>query len=153
MAVVANVSDQLAADYRRVPREEHGKLRFAYFKCTTTATGDAGSTFDLCRLPQGAVRVLPHLSRLSVSAQGSSRTFSLGHTAYVKSADGTQEAANASAFVSALDVSSAVSANALGTSIKYDLYSTAGVLIQGSIAGGTTPSGTVVEGFVAYVTE
>lgn len=153
MAVLTLVSDQLAADYRRNTREEHGKVRFAYFKSTSTADGDIGTTVDLVKLPQGAVRVLPGLSCLSVGACGASRTLSIGHTAYVKDGSGTQEALNATAFVNALDVSSAVNGVAFGTGVKYDLYSTSGVTVQAKIAGGTLPNTTVIEGYVAYVTE
>lgn len=153
MAVLTLLSDQLAADYRRSTREDYGKVRFSYFKSTSTADGDIGTTIDLVNLPQGAVRVLPGLSRLSVGACGASRTFSIGHKAYTKDGNGTQEALNATAFVNALDVSSAVNGVVFGAGIKYDLYSVAGITVQAKIAGGTLPNGTVVEGYVAYVTE
>lgn len=154
MAVLALQSVQKVDGYRKRPTEDHGKLRIQYFEVTAVAVaGDIGTTIDLCRLPAGAVRVIPHLSRLSVSAFGASRTLSIGHLAYAKKDDGTQEAANPTAFVNALDVSSAVTANVLGTGLAYDLYSKAGVDIQASVAGGTIPVNATLEGFIVYVYE
>lgn len=153
MAVQAYKSDQLADGYRGRPTEDHGKLRLAYFKSTVTVQGDALSTFDLCKLPTGAVRVLPGLSRISCSALGAARVLDVGHRAYTKKGDGTQEAEALNAFANDIDVSGAVAGAAIGTAIKYDLYSTGGVTVAAQVAGGTVPVNAVLEGYIAYVYE
>lgn len=154
MAVLALTSTQKTDDYRKRPTEDHGKFRIQYFDLPAVAVaGDIGTTIGLCKLPAGQVRVIPHLSRLTTSAWGASRTLSIGHLAYAKRDDGTTEAANPTAFVSALDVSSAVTAQALGTALKYDLYSKGGVDIQASVAGGTIPVGATMSGFFVYIYE
>lgn len=156
MAVLTYSSDQLAEDYRGRPTNDHGKLRVQYFKATTAAVGDATSTFNLCLLPAGQVRVLPKLSYISVSALGASRVMDIGHRAYTKAGDGasaTDEAEDLDAFTANLDVSSAVTGVALSSSIKFDIYSKRGVVVCAEVAGGTVPSGAVVEGYITYVYE
>lgn len=153
MAVQAFQTTQTVDDARLRPTEKHGKLRFAYFNLpATSVVGDATTTVDLCELPPGQVRVLPHLSRISTSAFGASRTLSVGHYAYQKS-DGSTEALNATAFISALDVSSAVAAAVWGTAIKYDMYSKAGVVLFATVNVSTIPVGATIEGFCAYAYE
>lgn len=153
MAVTNTKSAQLADGYRPHPVEDHGKLRIAYFKATQSGAGDANSTFELCRLPQGRVRIFPGLSRLSCSALGTSRTLDVGHAKYVKGSEGSTEAAVENALANAVDVSGAVAGAALGTGIKFDVYSLGGVLITGKVEGGTVPDGSVLEGFIAYAHE
>jgi hypothetical protein len=153
MAVLALKSDEMADNYRGRPTNDHGKLRIQYFNLPAVAVaGDATTTIDLCKLPPGQLKVIPCLSRITTSAWGASRTLSIGHLAYL-SADATTEAANASAFISAMDVSSAVAAAAFSTVLEYDIYSKAGVTVQGSVAGGTIPVGATMEGFIVYVYE
>lgn len=159
MAVEIYYSKQRPVDptsVRLYPIDKHGKTRIAMFEvAATTAVGDIGSTFELTDLPPGRVRVHPCLSRISMSAQGAARTLSVGHKAYRKTAlnGGTDEALNASAFVNAMDVSGAVAAAAFSTVLKYDLYSTMGVVVYATMAGGTTPIGTTLSGFVFYTYE
>lgn len=146
-------STQMADDYRARPTEDHGKLRLAYFKFTATEAGADGSTVDLCKLPAGAVRILPNLSRYNVSALGASRVMDIGHRAYYKDWTDTEVAEDGDAFVADDDVSAAVEAAALGTGVKFDVYSTGGVTIFATVTGGTIPIGAVIEGFVAYAYE
>lgn len=156
MAVLALKSTQLDGATRKRPFDTMGKARYAYFSLPAVAVaGDIGSTVDLCDLPPGAVRILPFLSRLIVSAWGASRTLSIGHRAYVKADDTfTQEAESANAFVNALDVSGAVALSAWSATVmKYDVYSKAGVRIFGTVAGGTIPVGATMSGLVAYLYE
>lgn len=154
MAVTNQKSAQLAAGYITRPTENHGKLRFAYFKHTQSGAGDATSTVDLCVLPSGAVRVLPGLSRISTSAFGVACTLDVGTRAYVTSVtDSTTNAEDTAAFRSALDVSSAVAGAALNTTIKYDLFSYAGVTVAAKVAGGAIPDGATIEGYIAYLYE
>lgn len=133
-----------------------GRLRIAYFKFTQgAAAGDANSTAELVRLPQGSVRVLGHLSRVSFAAFGAARTLDIGHRAY-KDLNGAAVAEAAQKFVSAADVSTAGSVNldesaAAGTHQSVLLQNQGGVDIFAKVAGGTIPAGTVVEGTIVYV--
>lgn len=159
MAVLALTSIQKDGVTRKRPFDKHGKMRFDYFEIVPVVTlGDIGTTIDLCDLPPGAVRVLPWESRVKTSAWGASRTLSIGHRAYQKidptSTTTTDEAENASAFVSALDVSSAVNNVAWSaTTQKYDMFSKAGITIFATVAGGTIPVAATLSGFVAYIYE
>lgn len=153
MTVQAFQTTQMVDDTRLRPTEKHGKLRFAYFNLPATiVVGDATTIVDLCELPSGQVRVLPHLSRISTSAFGAGRTLSVGHYAYTK-ADNTTEASNATAFIAALDVSAAVAAAVWGTAIKYDMYSKGGVTLFATVNVNTIPVGATIEGFCAYLYE
>lgn len=156
MAVLALKSTQKDGTTRKRPFDTMGKLRFAYFALPAVAVaGDIASTIDLCDLPPGAVRILPFMSRIVVSAWGASRTLNIGHRAYVKLDDPTtSEAESANAFINALDVSSAVALSAWSATVmKYDVYSKAGVTIFGTVAGGTIPVGATMSGLVAYLYE
>jgi len=154
MAVDALVSLQLAEDYRKLPVEEHGKIRFASFEMPPiTVASDAGSTIDLVELPAGRVRVLPSMSRVQTSAFGASRILDIGHTAYA-SGDNTTEAYDDDAFTPAhLDIASATADLKFGNLLEFDLYSKAGVLVQAKVTGGTIPIGATLKGFIAYVYE
>lgn len=161
MAVTTESSLQMADGYRGRPIDDHGKLRFAYFEFTqSAAAGDIGSTIELMKLPPGAKRVIPCLSRITCSAFGAARTLAIGHRAYRKAgvtAGGlnvpTDEALNASAFVAALDVSAALNAAAISTVVEYDMFSQNEVTIYATVAGGTIPAGTTIKGFFVYVYE
>lgn len=159
MAVLALNSTQKDGTTRKRPFDTNAKLRFAYFALPAVAVaGDIGTTIELADLPPGAVRLLPWLSRLTTSAFGASRTLSIGHRAYAK-ADGnfgatTDEAEAAAAFVSALDVSSAVANTAWSSTVqKYDMFSKAGVTLFATVAGGTIPVNATLSGLVAYLYE
>jgi hypothetical protein len=161
MAVLAQNSDQMADGYRGRPVDDFGKIRIAFFSFTNGAVaGDANSTVELCKLPPGAKRILPGLSRVSTSAFGAARTLSIGHRAYTKQnteAGGavfsTDEAASANALVNAMDISGAVNGAAFGTSVKYDMFSHNEITLYATVAGGTTPAAATISGYVAYVYE
>lgn len=152
MAVVNSKSAQRADEYRGRPTEDHGKIRFAYFRAVTVAS-DAGGIIELVKLPPGAVRVLPGLSRYSIEALGAARTLDFGHLAYTKKGDGTEEAADPDAFVANIDVSGAVAGAALDTDIKFDFYSTGGVILTAQVNDAAIPADKVLEGYFAYVYE
>lgn len=152
MAVTVQDSDQIAATRGKVI-DDHGKVRFAYFKHTQDGVGDATSEVNLCKLPAGTVRVLPGLSRYSISALGAARTLDFGHRAYETKADGTLEAEDLDAFVADIDASGAIAGAALNTTIKHDLYSRRGVTITAQVNDGTIPDAAVLEGYIAYVYE
>lgn len=157
MAVQNYLSNQRTEGYRKRPTDDHGKFRIQYFEVPASAVtvqGDANSTFDLCKLPPGQVRIIPAMSRVSCSALGSSRTLDIGHGAYSKRPpDNDDEAENFEALIANLDVSSAVNGVAFGTDEKYDIYSRGGVDIKARVQGGTVPVGATLHGFIVYVYE
>lgn len=156
MAVLALTADELVEGYRSLPINDHGKLRTQFFSLPAqSVAADANSTVELFDLPQGRVRVLPSLSRLTNSAWGSSRTLSIGHRAYASRDPGQAdpEAENASAFISAMDVSGAQASVAWSTVLKYDIYSKSGVRVFATVAGGTLPVGGSFSGFMVYIYE
>lgn len=129
---------------------EGGKLRIAHFSWTNGATvGDDGSSVNLCKLPMGKLRVLPGLSRIAVSALGSSRVMDLGFRAYVASDGKTAVAADLNDFVDDRDVSSATDSH-FGTDLKKDFFSFSGITICATIAGGTLDAAETMEGYVVY---
>lgn len=144
---------QLAEDYRKYPIDEHGKLRFAYGKVTTSSVLAANGTMALLYLPVGRKRILPHLSYITVSAFGAGRTLNLGHAAYTKAMPFDQESENAVALIDGLKVASGASAQQFSNVLKYDMYSLGKVLLFATVVGGTTPSGATVEAHVAYTYE
>lgn len=148
-------SIQMVEGYRKRAFEDHGKVRYQYFDTGTLTVAYAqNDQIDLCRLPAGAKRVLPFLSRLTSSALGVARTFSIGHRAYMKRPpDNTLEAEDAVAFLNAMDVSAAVNAAAFSTVLKFDMYSLTEVDVFGTIGGGTLPIGGRVQGLLAYIYE
>lgn len=161
MAVLQLTSTQMDGVTRKRPIDEHGKLRFVYFALPAVAVaGDINTTIDLAKLPPGATRIMPWLSRIKVSAWGASRTLSLGHHSYSKRPSGTDtmanetEAESANAFISALDVSSAVALSAWSATVeKYDIYSRTEVVLFATVAGGTIPVGATLSGYCAYLYE
>lgn len=153
MAVETYVSDQMAADYRLRAFESHGKIRFLYFKVTTDVQGDANSEFNLGKLPFGAVRILPGLSRYSCSALSTSRVLTFGHRAYTKADGADDQAEDLDAFAAGIDASGAIAGAALGTNIKHDLFSKGGITVAAQVTGGTVPASAVLEGYIAYVCE
>jgi hypothetical protein len=157
MAVEAFKTVQQTEDYRQVPVEDHGKLRYQYFNLAAlTVVGDAASTVDLCELPPGRIRILPWLSRLTWSAFGASRILDVGHREYRKSggAGVVLEPLNGNAFANDIDVSAAGAVVALSnTVLKYDVYSLGGVVIHATVGGGTMPIGLTLSGLIAYLYE
>jgi len=149
------LSAQLVEGYRKYPIDDHGKVRFQYGNVAALAVAQAqNDQVELFKLPPGRIRVLPWLSRISTSAWGASRTFSLGHRTYPTRPPGeTMEAEAATAFLNALDVSAAVNAAAFGTTMKYDIYSRTEVTIFGTIGGGTMPIGATLAVMMAYLYE
>lgn len=155
MAITITQATQFASDYRAYPIDKSGKLRFNYFSMpAVTVASDAGSTINLCRLPPGRVRMLPWLNRIWTSAFGASRVFDLGYRAFEKE-DGTEEAESANALLNDLDISSAVNGSVMATNTlaKYDFFSRKGVIIFGTVAGGTIPVAATLQGYVAYIHE
>jgi hypothetical protein len=161
MAVVAFTSDQLAPEgtyaKRLLPVEDHGKLRlqYFYFKNLTGAVGDAGSTIDLVNLPPGRVRLLPIMAALRKSAFGAARVASFGNRAYSKGASQVLVPEDNNDFSAGIDLAAAgnLIGTFMGTQIKYDLYSVAGITVFATITGGTVPVDAELEGYIPYVYE
>lgn len=146
-------SAQLAADFRRYPIDDHGKLRFAYGKVTAAGALAANGTAALFWLPSGRKRLLPTLGRITTSAFGAGRTLDVGHAAYLRSTPNSEEAEDVDAIIDGLDVSSAVVAAAVGTALKFDIYSAEPVLIFATVLGNTMPDGATIEVLLPYLYE
>lgn len=145
---------QLAEDYRKYPIDDHGKLRFQYANVVASGALAQNGTIGLFWLPPGRKRILPHLSRITTSAFGASRTLDVGHDAYMKRPAGNDaEAADPDAFIDGLDVSSAVTAGIVGTALKFDMYSMDEVLVYATVLGGTMPDGATLQLLLAYLYE
>jgi hypothetical protein len=159
MAITTTKAAELADGYRKYPIEDHGKLRYAYGKITQgAAAGDDGSFGIIAKLPPGRKRILPRQSSYKVSALGASRVMKVGHRLYYDRGDVADagEAENDSAFMSAIDVSSAVNSawpTAASSALKYDIYSIGEVEIFLTITGGTIPAAATFEFLIAYLYE
>ena len=117
------------------------------------AAGDATSTVVLAILPPGATRVYLRDCIIAFSAFGAARTLDIGYAAY-KDRDGETVAADTSAFVSALDVSSAGTSTFAGEvggeeSILFDAQDQ--VTILATVAGGTIPVDATLNGDMTVV--
>lgn len=146
-------SVQTAEDFRKYPIDDHGKLRFAYANVTAAAALAANGTIALFWLPPGRKRILPAMSRITTSAFGAGRTLDIGHTGYIQAGPETTVAEDADAFVDGLDVSSAVTAGVLGTSLKFDMYSQDEPLVFATVLGNTMPQNATIEVLLAYLYE
>jgi hypothetical protein len=160
MAVTTEYSSQYTESYVTVPAkvpETHewmGRFRIGYFEFTQgSAAGDATSEAYLIRLPAGKVRLILPMSRIHVSALGSSRTFDLGWLAYTDD-DNSSVAADPNGLDDGVDVSSAVAfapAGTVGTHETKLFESKAGVTISAQINDGTIPAAATIGGYFVYV--
>ncbi len=159
MAVLSYLAQEADPDnFRSYPINKHGKLRFHFFNvpaANVLAIGDINSTFELGYLPPDRIRVLPWLSRYSMSAMGASRTLYLGLRAYSsRPPDNADNVEDEAAFLSAIDVSSAVvNATVSATVQKLDFYSRSGIGLFARVKGGTVPVSTTLSGCIAYLYE
>lgn len=147
-------AEQLADGFRRYPIDDHGKMRYMYGKVTASADLADGGTMGLFWLPPGRKRVLPHLSRIKVSAFGAGRTLDIGHASYRSRPVGNPAVADdPDFFVNGQDVSAGISANVFSTSLKLDMYSLNEVLVYATVLGGTMPQDATLEVLLAYLYE
>lgn len=146
---------QLAEGYRKYPIDDHGKLRYQYANVVADGALAANGTIGLFWLPPGRKRILPHLSRITTSAFGAGRTLDIGHDTYSArpAQEAAYEAADPDALVDGLDVENAVTAAALGTALKFDIYSRDAVLIYATVLGDTMPDAATIEVLLAYLYE
>src|SRR5262245_46670329 len=153
MAVTNTQSAQIlnAAD-RLYPVERWGKLRITYFDVTQgAAAGDINSTFELCDVPYGRVRLLPQMSLISFAAFGAARLLDVGHLVY-KDSSGADVAADYDAFAVGIDVSAAdADGIKIGNLLKWDFFSKGGVRLAAQVRGGTVPAGTNMKGYFIFV--
>lgn len=145
-AQILNVAD------RTYPVEKWGKLRFVYYDVTQgAAAGDINSTFELCDVPYGRVRLLPQLSLISFGAFGAARLLDIGHLVY-KDSSGADVAADYDAIAVGIDVSAAdADGIKIGNLLKWDLFSKGGVRLAAQVRGGTVPAATNLKGYFVFV--
>jgi hypothetical protein len=145
-AQILNVADRI------YPVEKWGKLRFAYFDVTQgAAAGDANSTFELCDLPPGRIRLLPQLSLISWTAFGVARVMDIGHLAYIGESQVTV-AADYDAIATGIDVAAAdADGLKIGALIKWDFFSMKGVRMAAQVRVDTIPAAARVIGYFIYV--
>lgn len=161
MAVLDIIAANAASDtFRRRPIDDSGKLRFLYASFVNgVAAADINSTLQCGSLPPGTTRVLPFMSRVGCSAWGAARVLSVGHAAYrtkqdvVGGGDGIQ-AANYTAFASALDVSAALTVVVFAPAVlKYDIAAAQKVPVVAQVTGGTIPAAATLAVLLAYIYE
>jgi hypothetical protein len=137
-----------AADYA-------GSLMPLNFDFTQTPVGDAASTVELVRIPPGKYILLGWLSFIAADAFGAARVLDIGWNAYIDGADGTTVvAASAAGINNDIDVSGATNTVGLGLALAAGLgrrklfNSRNGVTIIATVAGGTIPDLTKINGTI-----
>lgn len=155
MAILALESTQLVDGFRGRPLDDHGKVRLQRFDLpATTVAGDAGTTIDLCMLPPGAVRLIPAMSRFSISALGAARTLDFGHRAYMaRPSPNALQAEDLDAIVANINVAIALNGVSIDSATMFDFYSLDGVIITAQINDDTIPIGATMSGYLAFVYE
>lgn len=149
-------AEQLTEGFRRYPVDDHGKLRMQFFNVPAlTVALAANDTIGLLWLPPGRKRILPGLSRLTVSAFGAGRTLDIGHDAYSSRPTAAVDAnvADPDALIDGMDVATALAGVAWSTALKFDIYSIEEVLVYATVLGGTMPIGATLSGYLAYLYE
>lgn len=160
MAVDAYLSSQYLGTSafgapRNLPIEKHGKKRVSFFTLINDKLSDINTTYEMCKLPEGRVRILPATSRLWCTAAGAGRLLAIGHRAYSDSSN-VAVAENPSFIIAALDISAALSGVPINLALaawKLDLYSKQEKILFATLAGGQTPIGFQLQGWIDYVTE
>lgn len=154
MAVTTENTDLMTNILATPPKFNANNSSKAQFVCevavhTQVATGDAGSTIRICKVPQRA-RVLPALCHVRFTAYGAARVLKFGWEAYLKP-DGTTAAADDDGFGTGLDVSGAGIAflSGLTTPIHQKEFEGAAVLTC-TCTGGTIPIGAVTSFVIVY---
>lgn len=117
--------------------EWHGRVRVAYFTCAQSGAGDATSSFALCKLPPGRVRLLLGSSFAYVNWTTASATLDLGWDAYT-AMDGTTTAADPNGLADGIDV------DAVGLRSGEDLVTLAAVQALGGTYVFSSKDGVVI---------
>lgn len=130
-------------------------LKLAPFTYTHAAGAGTGE-INLVRLPAGKIRVYPQLSRIAISAGGTSSTLDLGHRAFTN-ADGTAVAEDHDEWIADHDFAggalaeafmSGITAATLETDAEYDTVD--GLTIFATVADGNIEDGDTIDGYIAY---
>lgn len=160
MAVTTLLSTQLAnvaaGKKLQTPADIAGPLMF--FDFVQVAAGDIGSTIGFIDLPAGRWHFVGDLSSIEADAMGAARTLSIGWAAYIDGTDNTTTiAASTAGLDSAIDVSGAVHQIGLGRALaagtgrrKVFSVGVGGCRIFGTMAGGTIPDTTKINGHLAF---
>ena len=104
--------------------ELHGRVRVAYVTCAQSGAGDATSSFALCKLPAGRVRLLLGSSFFYVNWTTASATLDLGWDAYTDLSN-TAVAADPDGLANGIDV------DAVGLRSGEDLVTLAAIQATG----------------------
>lgn len=158
MAVTTQKSTQLSNLDASPPIPEntfniHGRLRIAYFECVQSGAGDAGSSFEIVRLPPGKVRILAHLSWLEATTVAASATVDIGWDAY-EDLDGTAVTLDVDGILNGGDVDTTVNINMADVATLVagtkDFESKSGVSIRATFIGALVAA-EVLRGAIIYV--
>lgn len=131
MATIGSVSfDQLQ------PNQAHGRLRLAFFNCTTPASGNAdGDSFNLCKIPKGA-RIVG-IATVN-EALGSSVVAKIGITGSL------------SKYGAAIDMAAAGADPFVQTVATYGLETTTEETLIMTLTGAAPTASKIVKGHVTY---
>lgn len=138
-----------------------GGLMIIPFDFVQVVAGDIASLIRLAKdgfatLPPGRYQFVGGLSELHCDAMGAARTISFGWDAYTGE-DGVAVAASAAGLDSAVDVSGALTGSKLGTALaagtgrRKIFDSKTGVAFRFTMAGGTIPDTTKINGHLAFI--
>lgn len=175
MAVTTQYSTEYTQAFVTVPSsnlatdEMHGKLRIAFFTCDQSGAGDATSSFAICKLPPGRVRIMLGMSGAYVNWTTASATLDLGWDAYTDQ-DGVAVSADPDGLVDGLDVDAvgfrSFWGNATGalntnftpaaidaTGATKVISSQGGVVLRATSQDQAIVSGDDLVGWIVYVTE
>lgn len=164
MAVTTEVSTQLtnvAAGKKLQTPVDLGSMYIIFFDFTQgAAAGDIGSTVGVGDLPAGRWHFIGDLSQLHCDAFGAARTLDFGWAAYIDGADNiTTVVADDNGLDDDVDVSAALAAGSkLGTALaagtgrrKLFNVGVGGVRLFFTVAGGTIPAATKINGHLTFV--
>ena len=133
-----------------------GRVRCAYFTCAQDGAGDATSSFALCKLPAGKVRLLASGSKAYVNWTTGSATLDLGWDAYTNSA-GTAVVADPNGIDDAIAVETAgfqtFGSALLATGGTKVFESRSGVVVRATSEDTAIVSGDDLVGYLLYVVD
>lgn len=162
MAVTTENSTQYANTVATPPvknaaYDAGGTLKAFYFSHTQAVEGDANSLVNLVKLPAGKYRILLDQSVIATSDLGTGNTMDVGHTGYTN-VDGTAVTADEDAFISAVDVATAVARTYFteglagnGSDLTFLVDSTTEVVIQAKVESSTIPVNGTFKGYVTII--
>lgn len=132
-----------------------GSVRIQEFEFTSDADVSlVTSEINLCKLPQGAIKILPGLSGVYVSDFGaSSNALDFGLRAYTD--NGTVVVEDSTALASAVACTTAgriqIDDELTVEGGMLDVNSDGGVVVYATVTGGNMPAAATIKGYIAYV--